>query len=133
MNPLYADLPTTIFETMSARAREAGAINLGQGFPDGNGPPDVIAAAQAALATQSNQYPPMAGLPELRSAVARHYLTYQRLSLQPEEVIITSGATEALAASILAIVKPGDEVVLLEPLYDSYLPMVRQAGGVPKL
>jgi aspartate/methionine/tyrosine aminotransferase len=133
MNPLYAQMPTTIFERMSARARETGAINLGQGFPDSNGPPDVVEAAARALTERSNQYPPMAGIPELREAVAAHYRRHQQLDLAPEEVVVTSGATEALAASILALVTPGDEVVLFQPLYDAYLPLVRLAGGVPKL
>ncbi|NNM75488.1 aminotransferase [Sphingomonas sp. ID1715] len=133
MNPLFATMAATIFERMSARARETGAINLGQGFPDSNGPPDVVEAAARALTERSNQYPPMAGLPELREAVASHYARHQGLDLRPEEVIVTSGATEALAAAILALVSPGDEVVLFQPLYDAYLPMVRQAGGIPKL
>jgi len=133
MNPHYANLGTTIFEAMSARARAAGAINLGQGFPDGRGPEDVLAAASRALIEESNQYPPMAGLPSLRAAVVAHYALHQRLEVDPEAVIVTSGATEALASSILALIRPGDEVVLLQPLYDSYLPMVLQAGGVPRL
>ena len=133
MNPLYANMPTTIFEAMSARARETGAINLGQGFPDSNGPPDVVEAAARALTERSNQYPPMSGIPELREAVADHYRRHQGLDLTPAEVIVTSGATEALAAAILALVSPGDEVVLFQPLYDAYLPLVRQAGGVPRL
>jgi aspartate/methionine/tyrosine aminotransferase len=133
MNPLYATMPTTIFERMSARAREMGAINLGQGFPDSNGPADVVEAAARALVERSNQYPPMAGLPELREAVAAHYRRHQQLDLQPEEVIVTSGATEAIAAAILALVSPGDEVVIFQPLYDDYLPLVLRAGGVPRL
>jgi aspartate/methionine/tyrosine aminotransferase len=133
MNPLYANMPTTIFERMSARARETGAINLGQGFPDSNGPPDVVDAAARALTERSNQYPPMAGIPELREAVAAHYRRHQQLDLDPSEVTVTSGATEALAAAILALVSPGDEVVLFQPLYDAYLPLVRRAGGLPKL
>jgi aspartate/methionine/tyrosine aminotransferase len=133
MNPLYANMPTTIFEHMSARARETGAINLGQGFPDSNGPPDVVEAAARALTERSNQYPPMAGLPELREAVAAHYRRHQQLDLRPEEVTVTSGATEAIAAAILALVAPGDEVVLIQPLYDAYLPLVRRAGGMAKL
>ena len=133
MNPLYARMPTTIFERMSARARETGAINLGQGFPDSNGPPDVVEAAARALTERSNQYPPMVGIPELRDAVADHYRRHQGLELSPAEVTVTSGATEALAAAILALVTPGDEVVLFQPLYDAYLPLVRRAGGVPKL
>ncbi len=133
MNPFYARMPTTIFEVMSARARATGAINLGQGFPDGPGPRDVLDAAARALTSESNQYPPMAGLPGLRAAVAAHYAAHQRLDLTPDEVIVTSGATEALAASILALVQPGDEVVLLQPMYDCYLPMVQQAGGIARL
>ena len=133
MNPLYACMPATIFEHMSARAREMGAINLGQGFPDSNGPPDVVAAAARALTEGSNQYPPMAGIPELREAVAAHYRHHQQLDLTPSEVTVTSGATEAIAAAILALVTPGDEVVMFQPLYDAYLPLVLRAGGVPKL
>lgn len=133
MNPLYARMPTTIFEHMSARARETGAINLGQGFPDSNGPADVVEAAARALVEGSNQYPPMAGLPVLREAGAGHYRHHQQLDLDPSEVIVTSGATEAIAAAILALVTPGDEVVLFQPLYDAYLPLVRRAGGVPRL
>jgi aspartate/methionine/tyrosine aminotransferase len=134
MHPLYAAMPTTIFERMSARARATGAINLGQGFPDSNGPADVVAAAAAALTERSNQYPPMAGLPELRAAIAAHYARHQGVTLDPAaEIVVTSGATEALAAAILALVRPGDEVVLFQPLYDAYLPLVRRAGGVPRL
>ncbi|HEV2567626.1 aminotransferase [Sphingomonas sp.] len=133
MNPLYAAMPTTIFEHMSARARATGAINLGQGFPDSNGPEDVVEAAARALVEHSNQYPPSTGLPELREAVAAHYARHQGLDLTPDEVIVTSGATEALAAAILALVSPGDEVVLFQPLYDAYLPLVSRAGGVPRL
>ena len=133
MNPLYANLGTTIFEAMSARARATGAINLGQGFPDGRGPADVLAEAARALLSESNQYPPMAGLPVLRQAVADHYAAHQGLDLDPAEVIVTSGATEALAATILALVSPGDEVILFQPLYDAYLPLVERAGGVARL
>jgi len=134
MNPIFAALPTTIFERMSALAREAGAINLGQGFPDARGPEDVLQAAADALLHGSNQYPPMAGMPELRQAIARHYHHHQALDLDWErEIVVTSGATEALAAAIFGLVSPGDEVVLFQPLYDAYLPLVRQAGGVPRL
>ena len=134
MNPLYAAMPTTIFEVMSGLARETGAINLGQGFPDSNGPPDVVAAAARALTEASNQYPPMAGLPVLRQAVAEHYGRHQGLDLDWEsEVTVTSGATEALAAAIFALVSPGDEVVMIQPMYDAYLPLVLRAGGVPRL
>lgn len=133
MNPLYADMPTTIFEKMSALSRDLGAINLGQGFPDSNGPPDVVDAAARALTELSNQYPPMVGLPQLRQAVANHYARHQGIALDwASEVTVTSGATEALAAAILALVTPGDEVVLIEPMYDAYLPLVIRAGGVPR-
>ncbi|MES2988287.1 MAG: aminotransferase [Pseudomonadota bacterium] len=131
MNPLYAEMGTTIFEAMSARARETGAINLGQGFADGRGPETVLQAAAMALLEKSNQYPPMAGLPELRKAVADHYARHQGLDLSADEVIVTSGATEALAAAIFALVAPGDEVICFPPLYDAYAPLIRQAGGVP--
>ena len=132
MHPLYAAMPTTVFEHYSARARETGAINLGQGFSDSNGPPDVVAEAARALTGRSNQYPPSRGVPELREAVAEHYRRHQDLDLSAEEVTVTSGATEALAAAIMALVSPGDEVVLFQPLYDAYLPLVLRAGGVPR-
>lgn len=124
---------TTIFETMSGLARELGAINLGQGFPDMDEPPALVEAAQRALAGHSNQYPPMRGLPELRAAVAAYYAREQGLSLSVDNVVVTSGATEALAASLLALVRPGDEVILVQPLYDAYLPLVQWAGGTAKL
>ena len=118
---------TTIFEVMSGLCRDLGAINLGQGFPDMEEPQEIIAAAQRALAERSNQYPPMRGLPELRAAVAGLY------GVSAAEVIVTSGATEALASAILALVKPGDEVICVQPLYDAYLPLVARAGGVARL
>lgn len=133
MNPLYTRMPPTIFAVMSARARELGAINLGQGFPDGGAPEDVIAKAASALIESSNQYPPMWGIPELREAIAAHYAHHQGLDLTPGEVIVTSGATEALAAAILGIVSPGDEVVMFQPLYDAYKPLVERAGGVARV
>ncbi len=124
-----AAAPTTIFDRMSALARELGAINLGQGFPDLPEPPELLAAAQRALVGESNQYPPMRGLPELRRAVCDYYRREQGLALDEEQVIVTSGATEALAAAILAFVRPGDEAILLQPFYDAYLPLVERAGG----
>ncbi|WP_027171267.1 aminotransferase [Methylobacterium sp. 10] len=133
MNPVFADLPNTVFDVMSVLARDLGAINLGQGFPDDPGPADVREKAAEALRDGYNQYPPMMGLPTLRRAIAAHYARHQDLALDPEtEVMVTSGATEALAASLLALVSPGDEVVLFEPMYDAYLPIVRQAGGIPR-
>ncbi|MGY2047080.1 aminotransferase [Methylobacterium sp. JK268] len=134
MNPIFADLPTTVFEVMSALARETGAVNLGQGFPDDPGPEDVRRRAAEAVIEGWNQYPPMMGLPELREAVAAHYALWQDLSVDPTaEVMITSGATEALAGALMALVTPGDEVVLFAPMYDAYLPLVRRAGGVPRI
>lgn len=103
MNPIFADAPTTVFDVVSGLAREHGAINLGQGFPEGDGPADIRARAAEALIAGPNQYPPMRGLPELRDAVAAHYRAHQGLDLDPAEVIVTSGATEALAASLLAL------------------------------
>lgn len=124
---------TTIFEHMSGLARELGAINLGQGFPELPEPPELIAAAQRALAERSNQYPPMRGLPELRGEIAGYYARTQGLELSAEQVIVTSGGTEALAASLFALVNPGDEVLLVQPLYDAYLPLVEWAGGTGKV
>ena len=133
-NPIFASLPTTVFEEMSGLARELGAINLGQGFPDDPGPEAVRRKAAEAVADGYNQYPPMAGLPALREAVANHYGRTQQLDFDwKSEVTVTSGATEAIAASLLALIRPGDEVVLFQPLYDSYLPIVRLAGGIPRL
>ena len=128
-NPIFSSLPTTIFEEMSGLARATGAVNLGQGFPDDPGPEAVRAKAADAVLNGYNQYPPMAGLPELRQAVAGHYARAQGLDLDPmSEVTITSGATEALAAAFLGLIEAGDEVVVFQPLYDSYLPMIRLAG-----
>ena len=133
MNPILADLPTTVFEVMSQLARETGAVNLGQGFPDDPGPLDVRERAAKAVIEGWNQYPPMMGLPELRTAIADHYRHWHGLELGAEtEVMVTSGATEALAGALMALIEPGDEVVLFEPMYDAYLPLVRRAGGVPR-
>jgi aspartate/methionine/tyrosine aminotransferase len=133
-DPTFANLPTTIFEEMSGLARELGALNLGQGFPDDPGPEAVRAKAADGVLNGYNQYPPMLGLPELRQAVAAHYRRTQGLDLDwASEVAITSGATEALAATFLGLIEPGDEVVVFQPVYDAYLPLIRRAGGVPKL
>jgi aspartate/methionine/tyrosine aminotransferase len=133
-NPIFAKLPTTIFEEMSGLARELGAINLGQGFPDGPGPQAIRERAADAVLNGYNQYPPMAGLPDLRAAVAAHYARTQGLDFDwAREITITSGATEALAAAFLGLIQPGDEVVVFQPLYDAYLPLIRRAGGVPRL
>lgn len=134
MNRIYAALGTTVFEVMSRLAAERGAVNLGQGFPEEDGPRDILEAAARATLDGPNQYPPMRGLPELRQAVAAHYKAHQNIDLDWQcEVTITSGATEAIAAALLAFIEPGDEVVLFEPLYDAYLPMVRRAGGAPRI
>ncbi|WP_336813914.1 aminotransferase [Bosea sp. MMO-172] len=133
MNPILSALPTTVFEVMSQLARETGAVNLGQGFPDDPGPLDVRRKAAEAVVDGWNQYPPMMGLPELREAAAKHYKHWQGLDLDPAtEVMVTSGATEAIAGALMALITPGDEVVLFEPMYDAYLPLVRRAGGIPK-
>ena len=133
MNPVYASLGDTIFDVMSGLARETGAVNLGQGFPEWDGPEDVRRHAADALMRGPNQYPPMRGLPNLREAVAEHYGRLQGIKLDwKAEVTITSGATEALAAALLAVLSPGDEVVLFEPMYDSYLPMLRRAGATAR-
>ncbi|HWD66727.1 MAG TPA: aminotransferase [Caulobacteraceae bacterium] len=133
-NAVYAALPTTIFTVMSGLAREYDAINLGQGFPDEPGPEAIRAKAAEAVLNGDNQYPPSAGVPALREAVARHYARRQGLDLDwKSEVTITSGATEALACVFLALIKAGDEVVLFAPVYDAYAPMVRRAGGVPRV
>ncbi len=129
-HPVFADMPVTIFETMSGLAREHGAINLGQGFPDDQGPDSLRRLAADALMTGSNQYAPSRGLPELRHAVVEHYDRLQGVPLTFDGVLITSGATEAIAASIMAYVHPGDEVVIFEPAYDAYRPLIERAGGV---
>jgi aspartate/methionine/tyrosine aminotransferase len=131
MNPLYVGMKTSVFERMSALAAKHGAVNLGQGFPDFGWPEQILDAAARALKDGSNQYPPSRGLPELREAVAAHYARHHGMSVAPEHVCVTSGATEALGASILATVSPGDEVVIFSPAYDSYAPMIRRAGGMP--
>lgn len=133
-NAIFSSLPTTIFEEMSGLARSLGAVNLGQGFPDDPGPEAVRAKAAEAVLGGYNQYPPMRGIPELRQAVAAHYAAWQGLDLDWEsEVTITSGATEALAAAFLGLLGPGDEVVVFQPFYDAYLPLIRRAGGTPRL
>jgi N-succinyldiaminopimelate aminotransferase len=121
---------TTIFTLMSALAQRHGAVNLGQGFPDESGPAHVIEAAVAAMREGHNQYPPLAGIPELRHAIAAHQRHWYDLAPDPDEgVTVTAGATEALTAAILALIDPGDEVIALEPSYDSYKAAVTMAGG----
>ncbi|WP_374313323.1 aminotransferase [Dongia sp.] len=133
MNPIFAQTSTSVFETMSRMARQFDAVNLGQGFPDDPGPLDVRRQAADAVVNGWNQYPPMMGIPELRQAIARHYKRFHHLDLDWEtEVMVTSGATEALAGALLALIEPGDEVVLFQPMYDAYLPLVKRAGGIPR-
>src|SRR5262245_3665626 len=116
---------------MSALAVRTGSVNLGQGFPDVDGPPEVVAQAVAALEGGANQYAPGPGIPSLRAAVAGHQQRHYGLDWDPDaEVVVTTGATEAIAASILGLVDPGDEVIVLEPYYDSYVAMLQMAGGV---
>lgn len=120
----------TIFAEMTALAARTGAINLGQGFPDSDGPPDVLEAARHAISDGVNQYPPGRGMPVLREAIARHQQRFYGLEVDPEtEVLVTAGATEALAATLLALLEPGDEVVTFEPYYDSYAAIVALAGA----
>ncbi|MBY0338937.1 MAG: aminotransferase [Acetobacteraceae bacterium] len=133
-NHLLSATGTTIFTVMSALAVEHGAINLGQGFPDYDGPEDVIRAAADALFDGRNQYPPLTGVPALRNAVAAHNKRFYGIEVDPNrEVVVTSGATEAITACLMAVLNPGDECVLIEPLYDTYLPVVKLLGAVPKL
>ncbi|MDP6341916.1 MAG: aminotransferase [Alphaproteobacteria bacterium] len=133
-NSILSGYGTTVFEVMTRLAIEHQTINLGQGFPDEEGPDSVKAMVDTATREFPNQYPPMLGIPELRQAVAGHNKRFYGLEVDWQtEVMVTSGATEALAASILALVEPGDEVVVFEPLYDSYVPMLRRAGAEVKL
>jgi len=121
----------TIFNTMSALAVRTGSVNLGQGFPDEDGPASVLKAAQAAIDAGHNQYAPGIGVPPLRQAIARHQQRHYGIDLDPDrQVVVTTGCTEAVAAALLGLVDPGDEVVVLEPYYDSYVAMIQMAGGV---
>ena len=118
---------------MSRLAQEHQAVNLGQGFPDGNGPEDVVETAVDYLRNGVNQYPSMYGIPDLRQAIAEHADRFYGISVDWQtETLVTSGGTEALTASLLGLIDPGDEVILIEPLYDSYLPIVQRSGGIAK-
>ena len=129
-NRIFSSLGTTIFTQMSALAAEQDAINLGQGFPDDEGPDDIRSEAARAVLEGPNQYPPSAGLPELRQAVAAHNKRFYGLEVDwRTQVLVTSGATEALADCLLALLNPGDEAILIEPFYDCYLPIVEAAGA----
>lgn len=133
-NKILSEYGTTIFATMSALAQEYNSINLGQGAPDVDGPKEIREVAAKALLDGPNQYPSMLGVPELLKAVASHNKRFYGLDVDPmSEVVVTSGATEALCACFMGLLNPGDEVVLIEPLYDSYLPIIRHIGAIPKL
>lgn len=131
MNPLYVQMKTSVFERMSLAATKNGAVNLGQGFPDFGWSLDILEVAATALKEGSNQYAPSRGLPLLRNAIAVHYNRQFGQKLSAEQVCVTSGATEALGASLLAMIEPGDEIIILTPAYDSYAPTIRRAGGTP--
>lgn len=132
LNRKLAAFGTTIFAEMSALATATGSINLGQGFPDTDGPAEIAEAAVRAIRDgRGNQYPPGPGVPELRTAIAAHQQRFYGLAYDPDtEVLVTAGATEAIAASLLALLEPGDEVIALEPFYDSYAACIAMAGAV---
>jgi N-succinyldiaminopimelate aminotransferase len=130
MNSLYEEMETSVFERMSLLAAKHEAVNLGQGFPDFGWPEPILDAAAKAVVECSNQYAPSRGLPALRNAVAAHYGRHQGLELSADNVCVTSGATEALAAAVFTTVSLGDEVIVMTPAYDAYAPLVRRAGGV---
>ncbi|GAA5157660.1 pyridoxal phosphate-dependent aminotransferase [Ornithinimicrobium tianjinense] len=131
LNARLAPFGTTVFAEMTQRALQFDAVNLGQGFPDTDGPAEMVEAAARGLRDGLNQYAPARGLPVLREAVAAHQERFYGLSVDPQsEVLVTVGATEAIAASLLALVEPGDEVLMVEPYYDSYAACVAMAGGV---
>ncbi|WP_419905775.1 aminotransferase [Kiloniella sp.] len=131
-NSVLSSYSTTVFEVMSQLAMEHDAINLGQGFPDEDGPLELRKIAADALIDGPNQYPSMMGIPELRQAIAEHDKRFYGIHLDwKTEVMVTSGATEALSNCLLGLIEPGDEVVVLEPFYDCYLPLIKRAGGIP--
>jgi aspartate/methionine/tyrosine aminotransferase len=132
-NTVMSALGTTILEIMSRMAADLGAVNLGQGYPEGLEPRAVLDHLAKIALNGPHQYPSMMGTPALRQALARHEKCIWSADVDPmTQVMVTSGATEALAAAILALIDPGDEVVVFEPLYDSYLPIIRRGGGIPK-
>ena len=134
LNQTVSGLGTTIFTVMSTLAAKHGAINLGQGFPDSEGPAEIVRAAANGLLDGRNQYAPLTGLPELRQAVAASNRRWWDLDVDADAgVVVTSGATEGLAACLAALLNPGDEIVLIEPLFDTYLPIIRLLGAVPRL
>lgn len=131
LNRALSGFTSTIFAEMSALASRTGSVNLGQGFPDFDGPASMLERARQAIAEGANQYPPGPGTPELRAAIAEHQRRFYGIDLDPEsQVLVTAGATEGIAAAMLGLLEPGDEVVLLEPYYDSYAATIALAGGV---
>lgn len=131
MNPIYEAMKTSVFERMSLAATKFGAVNLGQGFPDFGWSDEILDAAARAVKEGSNQYAPSRGLPALREAIAGHYQRHFDQDLTSDRICVTSGATEALGAAILATVEPGDEVIIFTPAYDCYAPMIRRGGATP--
>ena len=131
MNPIYEQMKTSVFERMSGLAARHGAVNLGQGFPDFGWPDAILDSAADAVKNGSNQYAPSRGTNALREAVAAHYNRHFGQQLDGGHVCVTSGATEALGSAILAALRPGDEVIIFTPAYDSYAPMIRRAGAIP--
>jgi N-succinyldiaminopimelate aminotransferase len=131
LNRRLDGMGTTIFAEMSALALATGSVNLGQGFPDTDGPAEIAAAAAAAIMEgRGNQYPPGPGIPELRYAVASHQKRFYGVDVDPDtEVLVTAGATEAIAAALIALLEPGDEAIAFEPYYDSYAACIAMAGG----
>lgn len=127
-----ANVGMTIFSEMTRLAQDHNAVNLGQGFPDFDGPQEIKRLAMEAIASGKNQYAPMIGLPALRRAIARHQSRFYVHEVDPDlEVTVTTGATEGLLCTLLAFINPGDEVIVFEPCYDSYVPVIRMAGGIP--
>lgn len=132
LNPVFADRPVSIFPTMTALAREHDAINLGQGFPDEDGPPEMLRAAADAIVAGPNQYAPIEGLPELRQAIAAGHKRFYGLDLDwRSETLVLAGATEGLAAAFMAFCQPWDEVIVFAPFYESYAPQIEAAGARP--
>lgn len=130
LNPVFSDRPQSIFPTMSALARKHGAINLGQGFPDEDGPAEILIHAARAMVDGPNQYAPVEGVPELRQALADDNKRFYNLDIDPEtETLVTSGATEGLAAAFFGFLAPGDEAVLLAPFYECYAPQIEATGA----
>jgi N-succinyldiaminopimelate aminotransferase len=130
VNPTFERMPVSIFEQMSQAAVRHGAVNLGQGFPDFGWPEELLAEAARLVTSGSNQYAPSRGLPALREAICGFYADRQGLDLTPDQLVVTSGAIEAIASLFFATLNPGDEAVIVAPAYDGYAPLLRRAGAV---